>query len=50
MTSPDSEIRFCSVKIYAREGPNILEIRGAGKSDRFGLTIDNVKLVKEGTT
>jgi hypothetical protein len=49
MTSPDFEIKFSSVRVYANEGPNILELRGTGKSDGFGLTVDNVKLVKEGT-
>ncbi len=27
----------------------MLEIRGKGKADSYGLTIDNVKLVKDGT-
>ena len=36
--------------MYANEGENVLQLRGAGVSDGFGLTVDNVKLVKEGTT
>ena len=27
----------------------MLEIKGKGKADSFGLTIDNVKLVKDGS-
>jgi hypothetical protein len=28
----------------------VLEIKGRGKADSYGLTIDNVKLIKDGTT
>ena len=38
------------MNVYANEGENILQLRGAGISDNAGLTVDNVKLVKEGTT
>lgn len=31
-------------------GENKLDLAGAGKSDKLGLTIDNVKLVEVGTT
>jgi len=30
-------------------GKNILQIEGAGFSDGYGLTIDNVQLVRQGT-
>ncbi len=38
------------MNVYANEGENTLQLRGAGISDNFGLTVDNIKLVKEGTT
>ncbi len=48
--SPDLEVKFASVNVYAKEGDNFLQLRGAGISDAYGLTVDNIRLVKEGTT
>lgn len=36
--------------VYVDAGDNKLQIEGAGLSDSYGLTIDNVKLVRDGTT
>jgi hypothetical protein len=38
------------VQVTAKHGKNVLEIRGEGTSDSFGLTIDNVRLVRKGTS
>ena len=39
-----------SVVVYAQAGQNSLQIEGAGKSDSYGLIVDNVKLIRQGTT
>lgn len=49
LSSTDYEIKLASVNVYANDGENILQLRGAGISDSFGMTVDNIKLVKEGT-
>ena len=43
-------IQTKSIDVVVNGGQNMLRIKGAGKSDGFGLTIDNVKLVRYGTT
>ena len=39
-----------SVVVSAQPGQNVLQIEGAGKSDSYGLIVDNVKLIRQGTT
>ena len=34
--------------VEVKEGDNKLQFKGQGKSDSYGLTIDNVKLVRQG--
>ncbi len=45
----DFEIISASVKVYAKEGQNILQLRGKGISDSNGVTVDNIRLVKDGS-
>lgn len=35
--------------VYASIGSNVLRIEGSGVSNSYGLTIDNVELVRQGT-
>lgn len=37
-----------STKVYAKPGENVLQLRGTGTSDYYGLTVDNIRLVKDG--
>ena len=39
-----------SFTVYAQVGQNSLQFAGAGRSDSYGLLIDNVGLVRSGTT
>ncbi len=46
----DYKIHTTSWPVKAVIGKNYLQFRGEGISDTFGLTIDNVKLIRHGTT
>ena len=46
----DYNIKSISGKVYAREGDNLLYLRGVGARDAKGLGVDNVRLVKDGST
>ena len=46
----DHSFQPLSVVVYAQPGQNSLQIEGAGKSDSYGLIVDNVKLIRQGTT
>ena len=41
------DIRSASTKVYAKPGENVLQLRGAGVSDWYGVTVSNVRLVKD---
>ena len=45
----DYNIHTFTANLRAKVGQNILRIEGGGVSDGYGLTIDNVKLIKSGT-
>lgn len=45
----DYEIHLYKVNVTVREGRNSLQIEGAGVSDSYGLTIDNVVLTRLGS-
>lgn len=45
----DYEVRTVTLSLAASAGRNSLQIEGAGVSDSFGLTVDNVQLVRFGT-
>lgn len=46
----DNNIHTFKKYVDVIEGENSLKFQGAGTSDSYGLTIDNVKLTREGTT
>ena len=41
----DDKVHLSKIKVTAVEGPNYLIFEGAGASDGYGLTIDDVMLV-----
>ena len=41
------DAQSASTKVYARQGENVLQLRGAGVSDCHGVTVTNVRLVKD---
>lgn len=43
-------VQTFTVQVQAKAGENRLQIEGAGVSDSYGLTVDNVKLIRVGTT
>ena len=45
----DYSVHTFTVKVKASIGPNTLQFEAAGVSDSYGLGIDNVQLVKEGS-
>ena len=45
----DHKIHTKVIKVYVNVGDNFLKFVGTGASDKKGLTIDNVKLVRQGT-
>ena len=45
----DHKIHLKVMQVFVNEGDNSLKFVGTGESDRRGLTIDNVKLVRYGT-
>lgn len=45
----DHKIHTKVIKVYVNVGDNFLKFVGTGTSDKKGLTIDNVKLIREGT-
>jgi len=46
MKPTDYNITTVTVDVEGVVGKNILSFAGSGKTDSFGLTIDNVKLVR----
>ena len=44
----DYNVKTKVIDVYAKVGQNMLKFAGAGCSDSFGLTIDNVRLVRYG--
>ena len=46
----DYKVHKKTIKLDAVAGENALKFQEAGKIDGLGLTIDNVRLVKTGTT
>ena len=46
----DHKVHWKNIQVDSVAGENTLRFEGAGESDGFGLTIDNVRLVKTGTT
>lgn len=45
----DHDVHTQEAEVEVLEGENVLEFAGAGKSDKLGLTIDDVRLIKVGT-
>jgi hypothetical protein len=45
----DFSIQTASVEVMSKPGPNMLQFEGSENSNGYGLTIDNVKLIKKGT-
>ena len=45
----DYAVHTYSVDVFVKGGENKLQIEGAGKSNSFGITIDNVRLVRYNT-
>ena len=45
----DHKIHTKVIEVFAQVGENYLKFVGTGKSDKRGLTIDNVKLLRYGT-
>lgn len=45
----DYDIHLYKVNVTVSSGQNSLQIEGAGHSDSYGLTIDNVKLIRVGS-
>jgi hypothetical protein len=41
------DVQSAITKVYARQGQNVLQLRGAGVSDVHGVTVTNVRLVKD---
>ena len=50
ITPNDHKVHWKTIQIEAVAGENTLRFEGAGKNDGLGLTIDNVKVVKVGTS
>lgn len=46
----DYNVHTYTVQVQVKAGENRLQIEGAGISDSYGLTVDNVKLIRVGTT
>ena len=46
----DYDLHDETLTVEVKEGKNSLKFKGKGKSDKLGLSIDNVRLVREGTT
>ena len=44
----DHAVHNYKVWVYVKTGQNKLQFQGAGQSDSYGLTIDNVKVVRYG--
>ena len=42
----DHKIHTKVIQVFAQVGENYLKFKGTGKSDKRGLTIDNVKLLR----
>jgi len=49
ITPRDYEIQNLSLQVIAKKGANSVKFQGSGVSDSYGLTIDNVELVRRGT-
>ena len=45
----DYKVRTKVLYVYVDVGENSLKFQGSGCSDSYGLTIDNVRLVRQGT-
>ena len=45
----DYKVHTKTIQVLARVGGNALKFQGSGCSDRLGLTIDNVKLIRYGS-
>ncbi|MCB0368719.1 MAG: hypothetical protein KDD45_04545 [Bdellovibrionales bacterium] len=45
----DYAVHLVSIEVLVIAGDNSLQIEGTGLSNSYGLTVDNVKLVREGT-
>ena len=41
----DYKIQKINLKVRGNDGENTLVLRGVGKSDKLGISVDNVKLV-----
>ena len=50
LTPYNYNIQTKSIDVYVNVGQNMLKFEGAGTADGLGLTIDNVELVRYGTT
>ena len=50
VTPSDYKVHTKTLYIDINPGTNSLKFQGAGISDGYGLTIDNVKLIREGET
>lgn len=46
----DHKVHGVHLIVSSKHGENSLQVQGTGKSDSYGLTLDNFELVKEGTT
>jgi len=46
----DYLVHTVSITVTAQVGKNLLQIEGAGISDSYGLTVDNVALIRAGTS
>lgn len=42
-------VNSVSIVVFSQVGKNSLQFSGTGVSDSYGLTVDNVKLVRDGT-
>ena len=49
MAPEDYQVHSKKLQVFVDSGENTLKFVGTGTSDRSGLTIDNVKLVRYGT-
>ena len=46
----DHKVHSVHLVVSSKHGENSLQVQGAGKSDSYGLTLDNFELIQEGTT